>query len=256
MSQWKEGSHDFYLWLRVSKGAAPNLFLYVVYVALVSSKHESESLFQNLTTNIIEVQTLGGIVLLGGDFNEHTASLLDTIDTSDLCELLHAPKLVGNEQPGAVVKRQNHDASVGGWGRKLLDLCYDIGLLILNGQTPGDESGEFICLANGGHNIINYIVGSLAVWQTATHFEVIIDDTRYCTVGGDFDHRPLCLRLSIDCSFVKPQHTVETKKFLPTFKYDKSKVEEYQLALTTILGNLWVVDSIGHLGAGGLTDLL
>ncbi len=75
-------------------------------------------------------------------------------------------------------------------------------------------------------------------------------------MGGDFDHRPLCLRLNIDCTFVEPQYIVVTKKFLPRFKYDKSKVEEYQLALTTNLGNLWVANSIGHLGADGLTDLL
>jgi hypothetical protein len=62
--------------------------------------------------------------------------------------------------------------------------------------------------------------------------------------------------LSIDCTFIEPQHTVVTKKFLPRFKYDKSKVEEYQLALTTSLGNLWVVNSIGHLGVDGLADLL
>jgi hypothetical protein len=46
-----------------------------VYVALVGSKHESESFFQNLATDIIEVQTLRGIVLLGGDFNAHTVAL-------------------------------------------------------------------------------------------------------------------------------------------------------------------------------------
>jgi hypothetical protein len=75
-------------------------------------------------------------------------------------------------------------------------------------------------------------------------------------MGGDFNHKLLLLRLSIDCSFVKPQHRVITKKFLPRFKYDKSKAEEYQLALTTSLGNLWVVDSIGHLGVEELGDLL
>jgi hypothetical protein len=111
-------------------------------------------------------------------------------------------------------------------------------------------------LANGGRNIVDYIVGSPIVWQATTHLKVIMDDTRYCTIGGDFDHRPLCLRLNIDCSFVEPQHTVVTKKFLHRFNYDKSKVEEYQLALTTSFGNLWVVDSIGHLGVDGLIDLL
>jgi hypothetical protein len=106
-------------------------------------------------------------------------------------------------------------------------LCCDDGLFIFNGRTLGDESGEFVCLANGGRNTVDYIVGSLVVWQVVTHLEVIIDDTRYCAMGGDFDHRSLCLRLNIDCSFVEPQHMVVTKNFLPRFKYDKSKAEEY-----------------------------
>jgi hypothetical protein len=105
-------------------------------------------------------------------------------------------------------------------------------------------------------NTLDYISGSIVVWQATTHFKVIIDDTHYCANGGNFDHKSLRLRLNIDCSFVKPQHTVVTKKFLPRFKYDKSKVKEYQLALITNHENLWVVDSIGHLGANGLVDLL
>jgi hypothetical protein len=119
-----------------------------------------------------------------------------------------------------------------------------------------DELREFTCLANGGRSTVDYIVGSPAIWQAATHLKVTIDDTRYCAMGGNFDHKSLRLRLSIDYTFVKPQHTIVTKKFLPRFKYDKSKVEQYQLALTTSLGNLWVVNSIGHLGADRLTDLL
>jgi hypothetical protein len=56
---------------------------------------------------------------------------------------------------------------------------------------------------------------------------VVIDDTRYYVMGGDFDYRLLRLRLNIDCNFVEPQRTVVKKKFLPMFKYDKSKVEKY-----------------------------
>jgi hypothetical protein len=41
----------------------------MVYVAFVGSKHDNKSLFQNLALDIVEVQTLGGIILLGGDFN-------------------------------------------------------------------------------------------------------------------------------------------------------------------------------------------
>jgi hypothetical protein len=79
---------------------------------------------------------------------------------------------------------------------------------------PSDKSREFTCLVNGGHNIDDYIVDS----QVATHFEVIIDDTCFCGVREDSNHRPLHLRLIINCSFVEPQHMIETKFFLPRFK--------------------------------------
>ncbi len=114
LSQWKEGSHDFYLWLQVSKGVIPDLFVCVVYVAPIGSKHENESLFQNLVANIAKVQILGGVVLLGGDFNACTTKLPNTLDTSDLCELLQMPELIEIKQPNAVAMQQNHDASVGG----------------------------------------------------------------------------------------------------------------------------------------------
>jgi hypothetical protein len=62
-----------------------------VYTALIGSKHECEFLFQNLAANIAEVQTLGGIILLGGDFNARIVVLLDTIDITNLYELLQVP---------------------------------------------------------------------------------------------------------------------------------------------------------------------
>jgi hypothetical protein len=47
--------------------------------------------------DIAEVQILGGIVLLGGDFNVCIVALLNTIDISDHCELLHVLELVETE---------------------------------------------------------------------------------------------------------------------------------------------------------------
>ncbi len=82
-------------------------------------------------------------------------------------------------------------------------------------------------MANRRRSTVNYIVGSPIVWQIVIHLEVIIDDTHFYAMGGDSDHRPLRLRLNIDCSFVEPQRTVVTKKFLPRFKYDKSKDKKY-----------------------------
>jgi hypothetical protein len=49
---------------------------------------------------------------LGGDFKACIVVLPDTIDTNNLYELSQAPELVETEQPSAVVKQQNPDASV------------------------------------------------------------------------------------------------------------------------------------------------
>jgi hypothetical protein len=57
-----------------------------------------------LAIDIPKVQILQGIVLLGGDFNAHIITLPNTINTSDLCELLQAPELVETEQPSIVAK--------------------------------------------------------------------------------------------------------------------------------------------------------
>jgi hypothetical protein len=72
-----------------------------------------------------------------------------------------------------------------------------------------------------------------------------------CTMRGNSDHRPLHLWLNINCTFAEPQHIVVTRNMLPTFKYDQSKVEKYQLALTTSLGNLWVITRLGIWGQMG-----
>jgi hypothetical protein len=50
-SGWKEGSHNYYLLLRVNRGDALDLFVCVVYVTPVGSKHKNESLFQNLVVD-------------------------------------------------------------------------------------------------------------------------------------------------------------------------------------------------------------
>jgi hypothetical protein len=89
----------------VNKGVALDLFVCVVCVNHVGPKHDSEFLFQNLAVDIAKIQTIGGIILLGGDFNARISTLLDIIDTINLCELLHVSELVDTQQLGVIAKR-------------------------------------------------------------------------------------------------------------------------------------------------------
>jgi hypothetical protein len=84
-------------------------------------------------------------------------------------------------------------------------------------------------LANGGRSTIDYIVGSPPVWQPATDLKVIINDTCYYTMGGDSDHQTLHLRLSIDYSFVEPQHAIVTIFFLLSSNMINQKLKNIRL---------------------------
>jgi hypothetical protein len=64
----KKGSHDSYLWLRVNRGVAPDLFVCVVYATFVGSKHKNEFMFQNLAINIVKVQKSKGHNIIGRGF--------------------------------------------------------------------------------------------------------------------------------------------------------------------------------------------
>ncbi len=86
-------------------GATPDLFVCMVYANPVGSKHESESLFQNLTTDIAKIQTLRGIILSGWHFNVWTATLPNTNDINELCELQQVHEFAKTKQPSVVAKR-------------------------------------------------------------------------------------------------------------------------------------------------------
>jgi hypothetical protein len=57
-----------------------------------------------MAINIAKVQTLRGIILLGGDFNARIATLPNTIDISNLCELLQAPEFAETKQLSVLAK--------------------------------------------------------------------------------------------------------------------------------------------------------
>ncbi len=60
-----------------------------------------------------------------------------------------------------MAKQQNRDVSVGGWGYELLDLCYDVRLLIFNGRTPGDESKSSLTWQMGGTTLLIILLAHL-----------------------------------------------------------------------------------------------
>lgn len=67
----------------------------------------------------------GDCLMIGGDFNTRIRE-----DN-------------GNEEEDWCTKRNSKDKIINSKGRKLLDLIREIGGIIANGATKGDENGEF-----------------------------------------------------------------------------------------------------------------
>ncbi len=72
-----------------------------------------------------------------------------------------------------MAKQQNRDVGVVDWGRELLDLCYDVGLLIPNGRMLVTNQGSSVAWQIGDATLL--IIFSPIVHQDVTHFDVIMD---------------------------------------------------------------------------------
>ena len=87
------------------------------------------------------------------------------------------------------------------WGEELLELCRSTELLIVNGRTPGDPTGEFTFTSPQGQSIVDYFLVSAQHLSSVTDMRVR-RDAQYCNLSRDMpydreksDHFPLQLDL-------------------------------------------------------------
>jgi hypothetical protein len=108
-------------------------------------------------------------------------------------------------------------------GKKVVQLCRDQGLVILNGRLPGDSDGKCTYFADGrkGQSLIDYFIASpsLAYTQSGgpkdgSHLHVT--DMASCPKrpgGGNFDHVPVMLSIVADLQLAPiPCNTDDTQQ--------------------------------------------
>ncbi|CAB3983013.1 Hypothetical predicted protein [Paramuricea clavata] len=104
-----------------------------------------------------------GKILLCGDFNARTGTLNDFIDN----------EFPENDFqiPIAIEKRCSKD-SHNNYGRSLLDLCVGNNLIILNGRTKGDFTGQYTCHTYNGASVVDYAIASYDLLKSIINFSV------------------------------------------------------------------------------------
>ena len=211
------------------KGVHKALYVAACYMPPVSSSYykrdsilSMQAHFDALTHDICEYRAKGEVLILG-DINARTALGADFHDEfaewKDL-EALGVPIPDEVEHMNIIMQhipmRQNQDqGACNALGQRLLQLCREQSMIILNGRLPGDQHGSYTFHADGrqGRSAIDYCIASpelvfmpdgvvkcdsfMHVWQR--------DECPKRPDGGNFDHVPVLLAVGIDDSGMMPE---------------------------------------------------
>lgn len=121
---------------------------------------EWEEQFQNLVY-FTELRTLDNLVLIG-DLNGRIGA-----------EQNFTEGTIDNFNKSLVSCRRSKDTIVNSRGKKILDLFTNLGLVVLNGRTKGDNEGEFTFLGGMGSSVIDLAAVSVDCLSVVNDFKVI-----------------------------------------------------------------------------------
>lgn len=120
---------------------------------------------------------------------------------------------------GFLNSRKSRDRKVNKEGRKLLELCEDHGLIILNGRSEGDKEGEFTYISKVGCSVIDLGIVSLGIKDSIKDLEV----------GKQIfsDHMPLIIKVEVEREGVEDQCC----QLLPKLIWKGDKLHQYKETL-------------------------
>ena len=157
---------------KISKDVGFEQDLYMIVCYFVPQQNNSIS----IATRTIWAQLLHSVnaalthgqVLVVGDLNARTGHLAD-FPFSDPADVHVNPGLSPTR-----TARNSQDAGVNRHGHKLLKLCHETGLRIVNGRVPGDAAGSFTYVAPVvGASLVDYVVACPQAFGLVTHLSVV-----------------------------------------------------------------------------------
>jgi hypothetical protein len=192
---------DFTLWVKCDRELTgyPHDMLYcIVYVPPENSHYSSLGMFDILEEEYLSIHTNESVCVIG-DFNSRTKDLTDLIGMDpDLLESLDLADYVKAkleeekmlEELGFDLKRVSQDPVSNNYGYRLLEMCKNIGICIINGRVGSDRGvGNTTC---DGKSMVDYIMISPELFPLVQDFKVEPFDCNYSD-----KHNPLCMALKL-----------------------------------------------------------
>ena len=139
-------------------------------------------------------------IVLVGDFNSRTSSLVDTLHP-DKHEDIIIPDFYSKIQS----LRSNKDLYHNKYGKKLVEYCIATGSYIANGRTLGDFQGSLTCHKESGSSTVDYAVVSGNMNKHIKYFQVL-----HTSIGSD--HCPISLDIKLGSGCIDRQNTTPILK--------------------------------------------
>ena len=151
--------------------ATDDLLLCNVYIPPRTSAYSYLDDFEEIERSLIRESYAEKMTLLCGDFNSHTNTVVDYVDTDDLrsdeLNVLNVREYL--ESINCLTRKNEDTRQIDRYGRKLIGTLRDLGLCILNGRVRGDKMGK----ATTSHNsVIDYFIGSPMIINYIARIEI------------------------------------------------------------------------------------
>ena len=249
------------LWLKIkgqSVGVENDLYFCTCYVPpeessvyknIRSSLYEFD-FFDQLNNDILHYSNLGDVYLMG-DLNSRTGDRPDYIENIELNRYIDMP--FDNQESLNLIERKSVDKNVNVFGNKLLTLCKEQNLSIVNGRL---EEGKFTYHCINRNRVFGSVVDYLIT--NAKKFENIFNMTILDT--SEFsDHCPIEFSMKNCCNINQSDDFASVDKLI----WDTSKSEHLNFLLqdnvnifetitNEIVDNIIPVDT----GISRLTDII
>ena len=238
VSLWKTAPDGSNLWMKISQhiGLKSDLYLCLAYLCPQGSTfytHENTTEpFDNLTQDIAKAQAQYGSVLLAGDLNARTGTMLDFLTTDEHADIPDQGPPSITDLPAKVPARQSLDREAPNtFGKQLIAVCQDASLLILNGRVDGDTSGQLTCHTHNGASLVDYFIASPSIFTSQPHLHVD-------TLPPDSDHCPLHLRIPLSHTLTHHTRTSGNQLCtLPKTRYKPCRIDTFRTTLAITLAS-------------------
>ena len=255
----KQSSHVLWMYFNKNAFGLPCI-LGAVYIPHEASKYHDNEIFDEIKEDVIRLKSSYDVpICLIGDFNSRTSTLDDFITLDEHISIIYNLDDLDREafnskqyfeKHGINTTRSNTDKCTNNNGYKLIELCKELDLKIVNGRLGDDrDKGDLTCSSKQGSSTVDYCIASSELFPYFDNFNVDVFDEDLSDV-----HSPICLSIRAYCKPIiveevtesitpgldyKPVHTKWDPKLKINYqnKFDMKNISQLSKSLDFLLEN-------------------